>query len=132
MNETQLTTISMTAVRVSNFRLHETLKSPETIQLSTGMVTVWPASTTSMKTSTDSRAEMPTRIEVTSWAARSPIMRPNKPAIAAPSSGRKTIAACIRLALHPIDVFDGDGSAVAEEHHDDGQPDGGLGGGDRK
>src|SRR5579859_2524539 len=126
MKETQLTTISMTAVRLSKRKLQAMLKSPETIQSATGMVSVWPASTTSMNTSTESSAEMPTRIEVTSWAARSPIWRPNRPAMAEPSSGRKTIAACMRLALHPVDVFDGDGPAVTEEHHDDGQADRGF------
>src|SRR5579859_1363285 len=130
MHDTELTTISMTAVRVSKRRAHETLKSPETIQLSSGTVTVWPASTTSMNTNTDSTADAATRRDVTSWAALSPITRPNRPAMAEPSSGRKTIAACIRLALHPVDVFDGDGPAVTEEHHDDGQADRGFSRGD--
>src|SRR5579863_10310736 len=126
MHDTELTTISMTAVRVSKRRLQETLKSPETIQLISGMVTVCPSPTTSMNTNTDSTAEAATSSEVISWAALSPITRPNRPAMAEPSRGRKTIAACIRLALHPVDVFDGDGAAVTEEHHDERQTDRGF------
>src|SRR5690242_21565791 len=51
----------------------------------------------------------------------------------APKSGRKTIAWTIMgSALHQIDVFDRDRAAVAEIHHQDGEPDRSLGGGYRQ
>src|ERR1043166_1302056 len=52
-----------------------------------------------------------------------------RPATMQPSSGRKTMAWYIGvgLALHQIDVFDRDRAAVAIEHDQDGEPDGGLG-----
>src|SRR5690348_17239060 len=62
--------------------------------------------------------------QVTSCAPRSPIQRPKKPAMKAAISGRKTAATCIeRSALHPVDVFDRDGAAVAEIDDEDGKAD---------
>src|SRR5580692_4725172 len=47
------------------------------------------------------------------------------PAITAPSNGRKTMASyMLPLALHQIDVVDGDRAAVAEIGDQDGEPDG--------
>src|SRR6202011_5228367 len=59
---------------------------------------------------------------VTSSDGRAPIRRPNRPAMAQPSSGRKTIAWYIST-LHQVHVFDRDRAAVAEIDHQDGQPD---------
>src|SRR5258708_34885768 len=64
---------------------------------------------------------MPT--QVMSCAPRSPIQRPKKPAMNAPSSGRETAAIVTRSTLHQIDVFDRDGAAVAEIDDDDGEAD---------
>ncbi len=73
MNDTQFTTISITAVRVSIFSDHETSRLPDVIQDSSSMVTGFPFRATSMKITTLSRAEIPTRAEVTNWAPLSPI-----------------------------------------------------------
>src|SRR3546814_16738206 len=55
-------------------------------------------------------------------APRSPMKRPPKPAMSAPISGRKTIAAYIRpSALHHVDVGDRDRAAVAEVDDQDGE-----------
>src|SRR5277367_271610 len=48
------------------------------------------------------------------------------PAIIAPRSGRTTMASYMPLALHQIDVFDGDRAAIAEIGDQDGQPDRGF------
>src|ERR1043165_2256306 len=52
-----------------------------------------------------------------------------RPATMQPSSGRKTMAWYIGvgLALHQIEFFDRERAAVAIEHDQDGEPDGGLG-----
>src|SRR5690349_8930410 len=51
----------------------------------------------------------------------------------APNSGRKTIAwTMVGSALHQIDVFDRDRTAIAVINHQDGKPDRGFGGGDRQ
>src|SRR3546814_16082445 len=61
-------------------------------------------------------------------APRSPMKRPPKPAMSAPISGRKTIAAYIRpSALHHVDVGDRDRAAVAEVDAQAGDTDRGLG-----
>src|SRR3546814_6139105 len=66
-------------------------------------------------------------------APRSPMKRPPKPAMSAPISGRKTIAAYIRpSALHHVDVGDRDRAAVAEVDDQDGETDRGLGRRDRQ
>src|SRR3954469_16571894 len=71
----------------------------------------------------DKAAETRRKPVVTSSEARAPIRRPNSPAMAEPSRGRKTIAG-YTSALHHVDVFDRDGAAVAEIDHQDGKPDG--------
>src|SRR6476660_1098634 len=65
--------------------------------------------------------------QVTTWAPRSPIWRQKSPAMPAATSGRKIITTSIALsALHHVDVFDGDGAAIAEIDDEDGEPDGGF------
>ena len=71
--------------------------------------------------------------QVTIWAGRSPITRQNKPAMAAARSGSRTMSLMARsmarlpLALHRVDVFDLDGAAIAEIHHENRQTDRRLG-----
>src|SRR5512134_2820898 len=81
---------------------------------------------TSTKAMTANRADNSMKLQVTHWAPRSPIMRPNRPAMMAPASGRNTRATSIASALHHIDVFNRDGAAIAEIDHQDRQADGGL------
>src|SRR5215469_6398586 len=65
--------------------------------------------------------------QVTSCAIRSLMWRQKRPAIADAAKGRKIITTSIAgSALHHVDVFDGDGAAIAEIDHQDPKPDGGL------
>src|ERR1700730_15909890 len=64
-----------------------------------------------------------TPAQVTTCDPRSPIQRPKKPAMNAPKSGRKTAAIVTGSAFHRVDVFDGDGAAVAEIDDEDGEAD---------
>ena len=57
------------------------------------MVAVSPCSTTSVKTTIAITAATPIAPQLTSWAPRAPITRPNRPAITAPKRGRKMGAA---------------------------------------
>src|ERR1700733_15734102 len=90
------------------------------------MVRPWPCRATSTNKTLPSTAAITSARQVTSCAPRSPIQRPKKPAMKAPSKGRK-MAAMVISALHRIDVFDRDGAAVAEIDPQDGEADGGLG-----
>src|ERR1700722_12074172 len=90
------------------------------------MVRPWPCRATSTNKTLPSTAAITSARQVTSCAPRSPIQRPKKPAMNAPSKGRK-MAAMVISALQRIDVFDRDGAAVAEIDHQDGEADGGLG-----
>src|SRR5690606_11879317 len=107
-------------------------KTPESNQVKSSVVRLAPCSPTSTKTATDSSAAMISAPQVTACAPRSPSTRPNSPARIAPTSGRKTIRTSIAAAstLHHVDVFDRDRAAVAEKHHEDGQADRRLRGGD--
>ena len=87
------TTTSMTALRASMRSAHRTWKSPEATQVNRSTVVALPMRATSWKATTDSTAETVSGTQVASWAARSPIARPKKPAMTAPASGRKTSAA---------------------------------------
>src|SRR5882757_1280045 len=89
------------------------------------------------KTKTDRAAAISSAAQVTICAARSPMSRQNRPAIAAASMGSRTMSLMARsmmcsvpLALHRADVFDFDGAAIAEIHHQDGEPDRRLSRGD--
>src|ERR1700722_8145688 len=80
---------------------------------------------------TASTADARTATQVTSCAPRSLIQRPKKPAMIEAISGRKMAATGTRAsAFHPVDVFDGDGAAVAEIDDQDRQTDRRLGRGD--
>ena len=89
----------MTAVSTSTRSAQSASKVPECTQrnsstLNGAPATTWPRTT---QEQTAARIRPP---QVTSWAARSPITRPNRPAIAAPSSGRKTTRAA-NMGLSP-------------------------------
>jgi hypothetical protein len=65
---------------------------PETIQRITSISLGWPHKATWMNPITAKTAASNSAPVVTQRAALSPIQGPNRPAIRAPSSGRKTIA----------------------------------------
>ena len=96
MVDTPVTTISMTAVRVSNLSAQEASIDPEEIQVNSSTVTGLPPSATSKNAMIESPSAPNMPAQVTSCAGRSPMARFPKPAMRLPSSGRKTIAAYIR------------------------------------
>src|SRR5579885_1054819 len=126
MAETTVTTATITALNVSKRSAQCTWRSPVSIQVKRSVVWAWPPSATSKNRMTPRIAAMPTPAQVTTCDPRSPIQRPKKPAMKAPTSGRKMAATVTRLALHEVDVFDGDAAAVAEIDDEDGEADGGL------
>src|SRR6266851_1184160 len=122
MADTTVTTATMTALSASKRSAHCTCKSPVSIQVKRSVPRVWPPSATATKRMTPNTAARLMPAQATSCAPRSPIQRPKKPAMKAPSSGRKMAAIVTRSALHQMDVFDRDGAAVAEID-DDGEAD---------
>src|SRR5438552_2064984 len=132
IDDTTLTTTSMTAVSWSTRSDQSAWRLPDSIQLNSGVVRTWPWTATSKNTTIDSTADAATRAQVMSSDAVSPRRRPSSPATTAPSSGRNTMATSmpLPLALHHIDVFDGDRPAVAEIDHQDGEADRRFRGGD--
>src|SRR4029453_18352619 len=138
MDDTPVTTISMTAVSVST-RSDQTMSSvPESIQvksLTTISLAFSGPKPILMKTKIERAAAISSAEQVTICAGRSPMMRQNRPAMAAASSGSRTMSLMARsmtrlpLALPRVDVFDLDGPAVAEIDHEDGKTDRGLRGG---
>src|SRR6185437_13736481 len=117
--ETMVTTSSMTALSVSRRSAQCTCSSPASIQVKRSTTPPRPPSATSEKMTMLSTAEMQSAPHVTSWAPRSPTARPPSPAT--------TARVCTRSALHQVDVFDGDGAAVAEIDDEDGEADRRLG-----
>src|SRR5690348_2306984 len=123
----------MTAVSVST-RSDQLMSSvPESIQEKswTTISFSWPKPMRT-KTKIDSAAAISRAAQVTICAGRSPITRQNRPAIAAASIGSRTMSLMARsmvaaLALHRADVFDFDGAAIAEIHHQDREPNRRLG-----
>src|SRR5262249_25727854 len=106
-----------------------TCRSPETMNGASVPPASWWPKPTWAKPIQDSTIEANSSTVVTSSDGRAPIRRPNNPAMAEPSSGRKTIAWYIAPpALHQVHVFDRDRAAVAEIDHEDGKPDRGFGG----
>src|SRR5690554_1877263 len=125
MAETIVTTQNMIAVSVSTRSAQDSSKAPLSIQVKSSVVRALPPSATSKKTMMEKSAASTRPPEVTSCAPRSPRPRPKKPARIAPTSGRNTMATSnTASALHHVDVFDGDGAAVAEIDHQDRQADG--------
>ena len=82
----------MTADKTSTRSAQSASKVPEYTQRQSSTLNGAPA-TTSASTTQEQTAARIRPPQVTIWAARSPIRRPNRPAIAAPSSGRKTTSA---------------------------------------
>ena len=84
---------SITAVMVSILTVQSATKAPEWIQGRMGRMYLWPCSATSLNATTDRAAEANSSPVVTSSLARLPMTRPNRPAMALPAKGMKTIAA---------------------------------------
>src|SRR5262245_5280949 len=126
----------MTAVSVS-MRSDQGMSSvPESIQvksLTTTSLAFSGPKPILTKTKIDNAAAIRRAAQVTIWAGRSPITRQNRPAIAAATSGSRTMSLMARsmtrlpLALHLADVFDRDRAAVAEIDDQYGEPDRRLG-----
>ena len=92
----------MTVLRVSALTAQDTSKVPESTQVKTSTTRALPFSATSMNTGTARIAEMPNSVQVTSCAPRSPIRRPNRPAINEPTSGSRTMATSMRALPQPF------------------------------
>src|SRR6266481_6137089 len=118
-----VTTRIMTPLNVSSLSDQVTSTPPATIQVASGMTRGPSLARMSRKRRIPSTADSKRAPQVTSCAPRSPIIRPKKPAIKAPMSGRKTTATAKELALHHIDVLDRDCAAIAEIDDKDGQTD---------
>src|ERR1700722_12184627 len=127
MADTTVTTATMTALSASKRSAHCTCRSPVSLQVKRSVVRACPRSATSTKRMTPNTAASPMPAQGMSCAPRSPIQRPKKPAMNAPSSGRKMAAIVTRSALHQMDVFDRNGAAVAEIDDEDGEADRRLG-----
>ena len=91
-----MTIAAITADRVSKRSAQLTSKLPDTIQRITSMSLGGPDKTTWTQAITASTAASNSAPVVAQRAARSPIQGPNRPAVRAPSRGRKTIAEYIR------------------------------------
>src|SRR3569832_3027519 len=81
----------------------------------------------------DKAQEMATLRIVTVWAPTRPMTRPNNPARIAPISGAKGInTSSVRFMLasasQRIHIFNVDAATLAEQHHENGQPDRRFGG----
>ena len=80
----------------------------------------------------DRKADRKSSEVATHCAAVSPMNFQPKPQSRAPTSGAKRMMVSMVLALHHVDVFNVDGSAVAEETNKNGQTDRGLSSGNRQ
>ncbi len=87
-----VTTISITAVSVSILKPQAVSSSPDVIHLRTAAWSVSPPKPTRTNTIQDSTAAVIRSAVVMSSEARAPITRPRRPAMAAPISGKRTIA----------------------------------------
>src|SRR5687768_1482694 len=122
----------MTAVSVSTRRLQSTWRLPERIHSSTGTTVASLAPDRKpRKIGHDSAQLMNSAPVVIALAGTLPIARPPRPAVSAASSGRKTMRMmdCM-LPAHLVGGVDRDGTAAAEEDHQDCQPDRGFGSSD--
>src|SRR5689334_15649975 len=114
----------MTPLRVSRRSAKATSTPPATIHENSGITRTCSLACMSRKSGMPSAADSSKAPQVTSCAPRSPMTRPEKPAMIAASSGRKTTAktkAQPPSALHHVDVFDPDRAAVAEVDDEDGK-----------
>src|SRR5688572_22466785 len=132
-NDTKVTTTIMSAVSLST-RKPTSMRIPSlTSQVYTESLNVGaPSQYSCFSTLQDKRKVMPTAVHVTQWAPARPITRPKMPAMTAAVSGNRTIARRTSglmpaLSFHHIQFFDVDASALAEQHHENGQANRGLG-----
>ncbi len=84
--------MNITAVSVSILKAQATSSSPEVIQRSMAMCAVSCPKPTRQNTIQDSTQEVSRKPVVISSEARTPMRRPNSPAMRAPSPGRNTMA----------------------------------------
>src|SRR5262245_49031343 len=121
----------MTAESWSTRTAHFASNVPLANQVKSSVTRVSPSRPNWMNTTQERTKEISMKPLVIHCAATSPMWRLPSPAIRAPSSGRVTIITSIALlALHHVEVFDGNGAAVAEVDDQDRKADGGLGRGD--
>src|SRR5262252_1453158 len=121
IEETTVTTTIMTPLNMSSRSDQATSTPPATIQRNSGMTRTSSLARMSRNRKRLSTADSKSAPQVTSWAPRSPIARPKKPAITAAIRGRNTMATANASALHHIDVLDADGTAIAEIDDEDGE-----------
>src|SRR5437764_11084119 len=125
--ETMVTATIITPDSVSSRSDHWTSTPPAAIQVTNGTICACSCARISRNSGMPRIADSTSAPQVTSWAPRSPIVRPKKPAIKAASSGRKTTATAKGSAPHHPDVLDLDRAAVAEIDDQDRQADRRLG-----
>src|SRR5579864_1224499 len=123
MAETMVTTATITALKVSKCSAQSTCSFTASMKLKSGVTNSSPPTATRKKNQMPSAAEARSPPQVTTCAPRSPIQRPKKPAMIAPSSGRKTTATDTPSPLHHVDVFDLDGAPIAVIDHQDRKAD---------
>src|SRR5438105_14132230 len=121
--ETMVTATIMTPDSVSSRNDHWTSTPPATIQVTNGTICACSCARISRNSGMPRIADSTSAPQVTSWAPRSPIARPKKPAINAASSGRKTTRTANASALHHVDVLDLERAAIAEIDDQDGETD---------
>src|SRR3954447_23691014 len=125
--EMKLTAVSITPDSVSSRRDHSMLTPPAAIQVASGTTCASWCSRTPRNIGIAIAADRSIAPQVTSCAPRSPISRPKKPAMMAPSNGRKTTATATLSAPHHVNVLDLDRAAVAEIDDENGEADRRLG-----
>src|SRR5229473_2532958 len=116
-----VTTRIITPLNVSSLSDQVTSTPPATIQVASGMTRGPSLARMSRKRRIPSTADSKRAPQVTICAPRSPIIRPKKPAIKAPMSGRNTTATAKKSAFHHVDVLNRDRTAVAEVDDEDGK-----------
>src|ERR1700712_2908889 len=122
---TQVTIPAISAESVSKRSVQAAWKPPAWIQSETGTASV--GEPLARPCARAARAQTEARIikpMLTSCAARSPMTRPNRPAMIAPNSGAKTATAnreeaVLISALHHRHVLDLDRAAITEIHGHD-------------
>src|SRR6056297_2766569 len=120
----------MIPVRRSRRMDHAVFSVPDSIQ--SRMWTMWVSPSCPRNTIHDKRQDRNNRPVATHCAPMSPMIRQPNPAMMAPMRGAKRMVNSIGSAFHHVDVFHGDGAAVAEEADKNGQPDRRLGRSDRQ
>src|SRR5260370_22143928 len=113
----------ITPLNVSSRKDQAASTPPATIQLASGITRASSLARMSRNRKRPSTADSKRAPQVTSWAPRSPIIRPKKPAITAAIRGRNTTATAKASSLHHIDLLDPDRAAIAEIDNKDGEAD---------